>query len=413
MATGDKKTTHSPLVFGTVIGLHVAAVAAFIALQGCSMVQPRDGGRTYGSAYPSPSTHASAPTAQPVAQRNTSRGYNDRFLKPPRSTDPAMRQRVASRPNGTPTTSAYSQGLNYGSEDLLGKDLKDNTNNRTVVRKTPETSGPVPADSDFVTVAKGDSLSALARRHGVTVKDLKTWNRLNGDTIFIGQKLKLTGKGPAPKRPGKTNLAEFAGLGDPGTEKDGNESERGGARAGTPPSGPGGSYTVKAGDSLSVIAHKHGVKVADIMSLNKLTSDRIQIDQILAIPGKSDVPVTDPATGTEDPSVDETGVTVPVSNQNISTEDHSAEDGAPAVEDTGTDGATQADDEQPAGQTPVDLGGGDAADQFTYEVLSGDTLKTITETFLTTPEALKELNPSLKSDADLKPGMKIVIPPIK
>jgi membrane-bound lytic murein transglycosylase D len=44
------------------------------------------------------------------------------------------------------------------------------------------------------TVRSGDSLGAIADRYGVSVSELRSWNRLSGSTIFPGQKLKVKTK---------------------------------------------------------------------------------------------------------------------------------------------------------------------------------------------------------------------------
>jgi membrane-bound lytic murein transglycosylase D len=38
-------------------------------------------------------------------------------------------------------------------------------------------------------VRKGDTLSSIARRHGVTVSDIKTWNRLTSSALSVGRRL--------------------------------------------------------------------------------------------------------------------------------------------------------------------------------------------------------------------------------
>jgi membrane-bound lytic murein transglycosylase D len=41
-------------------------------------------------------------------------------------------------------------------------------------------------------VKKGDTLGAIARRHGVTVRQLMTWNNLrSADRLSIGQRLQI------------------------------------------------------------------------------------------------------------------------------------------------------------------------------------------------------------------------------
>jgi LysM repeat protein len=68
-----------------------------------------------------------------------------------------------------------------------------------------------------ITVVKGDTLSKLARAHGVTVAQLKEWNGLRSDTIEIGQILVLKLESPAeataaPPSPTKTPKRRAKGL---------------------------------------------------------------------------------------------------------------------------------------------------------------------------------------------------------
>lgn len=44
-------------------------------------------------------------------------------------------------------------------------------------------------------VVRGDTLSAIAKEHGVTVAELKQWNGLSGDGIQVGQELIIRGDG--------------------------------------------------------------------------------------------------------------------------------------------------------------------------------------------------------------------------
>ena len=50
-------------------------------------------------------------------------------------------------------------------------------------------------DDDIVEVyhlvKKGDTLYNIALRYDITVKTLKRWNKLEGDTISIGQRLRV------------------------------------------------------------------------------------------------------------------------------------------------------------------------------------------------------------------------------
>jgi LysM repeat protein len=106
-------------------------------------------------------------------------------------------------------------------------------------------------------VERGDSLSAIARRFGVSVAEIKTANNLSTDTIKVGQELLIPGAGVA--------AASFV--------VEGETSE----------------YVVATGDSLSVIARRFGVSVAAIKAANNLSGDTIRIGQKLVIPAAGQV----------------------------------------------------------------------------------------------------------------------------
>lgn len=77
---------------------------------------------------------------------------------------------------------------------------KGSKNTGSASTKGSSTKGSqTKAASSGVTVQKGDSLSAIAARNGMTVDQLKKHNNLTSDTILVGQKLNIPGKAPAPK----------------------------------------------------------------------------------------------------------------------------------------------------------------------------------------------------------------------
>lgn len=58
----------------------------------------------------------------------------------------------------------------------------------------------VPAGRTFFyTVRRGDTLTAIGGRYGVTMQDLRRWNRLSGDTVRIGRKLRVTSDVAPPR----------------------------------------------------------------------------------------------------------------------------------------------------------------------------------------------------------------------
>ena len=52
--------------------------------------------------------------------------------------------------------------------------------------------GNTAASTSTYTVVRGDTLFRIAKNHGVTVNDLKTWNHLQGNIISVGQKLAVS-----------------------------------------------------------------------------------------------------------------------------------------------------------------------------------------------------------------------------
>lgn len=95
-------------------------------------------------------------------------------------------------------------------------------------------------------VRSGDTLWLIARRYNTTVDAIKSLNGLTSDNLSIGQVLRL------PTRE-STEESYF-------------------------------KYTVRAGDTLWLLAQRYGTTVNAIKSLNKLNSDILNIGQVLLIP---------------------------------------------------------------------------------------------------------------------------------
>jgi LysM repeat protein len=56
----------------------------------------------------------------------------------------------------------------------------------------PATADPAMGSRALVyRVKKGDTLASIARRHGVSIQDLKAWNNLKGERLLKGQRLHL------------------------------------------------------------------------------------------------------------------------------------------------------------------------------------------------------------------------------
>ena len=107
------------------------------------------------------------------------------------------------------------------------------------------------------TVKSGDTLSAIATRHGISVNQLKEWNGLSSNNIKPGQVLKVKNSAGSTKTAATSSSGEYV------------------------------TYTVKSGDSFYSIAKNYsGVSAQDIMDFNNLSSSKIRPGMTIKIPKK-------------------------------------------------------------------------------------------------------------------------------
>lgn len=99
-------------------------------------------------------------------------------------------------------------------------------------------------------VKEGDSLGKIAAEYGIKVSDIKQWNNLDGDIIFVGQKLKLY----PPENLVKKKKTEKSKV-----------------------------HIVEEGETFSIIAEKYNLKVSDLKEWNDLESDIIYPGQELRL----------------------------------------------------------------------------------------------------------------------------------
>lgn len=108
-------------------------------------------------------------------------------------------------------------------------------------------------------VRPGDTLSSIARRHGVSLEALKQWNKLKNDLIHPGDQLVIwaSTSTPTPAAVSKTH----------------------------PPSTPGKPkfHIVKKGETLWSLAQSLGVTVAELKEWNGLRDTSLQIGQRLIV----------------------------------------------------------------------------------------------------------------------------------
>ena len=114
-------------------------------------------------------------------------------------------------------------------------------------------------------VKRGDVLGTIAERYGVRIRDLRSWNRISGNMIRVGQRLNIWVK-PSRYKKLAQNLS----------------SKQSPYRASN--SNNNSIYYVQPGDTLWNISLKYqGVSVEELKKLNNLKNSRIKIGQKLVI----------------------------------------------------------------------------------------------------------------------------------
>ncbi|WP_339175245.1 NlpC/P60 family protein [Solibacillus sp. FSL R5-0691] len=135
------------------------------------------------------------------------------------------------------------------------------------------------AEASTYTVKHGDTLTKIAKAHNTTINQLKQWNNLSQDRIFIAQKLVVAPAKSAvnavSKSPAVTKTATVTTA--PKTTAVSVVEEKVERPQNTV------SHTVIKGDNLTKIAKKYSISVASIKQLNNLKSDAIKVGQKLTI----------------------------------------------------------------------------------------------------------------------------------
>ncbi len=118
-------------------------------------------------------------------------------------------------------------------------------------------------NSQIHKVQRGETLSGIASRYGVSMARLRQNNTLKSDVVWVGQRLKVPTPGStAEVVTPKANVLVKANAGKKQPVK----------------------HQVKRGDTLSAIAARYGVSMSDIERANKIKSGNVQLGNTLIIP---------------------------------------------------------------------------------------------------------------------------------
>ncbi|RZJ67961.1 MAG: LysM peptidoglycan-binding domain-containing protein [Flavobacterium sp.] len=170
---------------------------------------------------------------------------------------------IARKFNTTPEQLQKWNNLSGNTVKLDSKlKISDLLNGQEEVAKNEE---PQFKNEEYV-VAKGDNLSTIAKKNGISLDQLKEWNNLEDNNVLIGAKLVV----------GKTEIKNDVASVEKPSKRD---------RMAEASKKAEEHYYVKKGDSLFSIAKKSGVSVSDIKRWNGISGNNLKPGMKLKING--------------------------------------------------------------------------------------------------------------------------------
>ena len=153
---------------------------------------------------------------------------------------------VIAQKYGTSTKAIMSANKLKSSGLAVGQKLKIPGTGAASI-PVPNTPNTVETETITHTVKSGEFLGKIASHYKVKIADIRRENNLKSDTVWVGQKLKIT-----------------VAVKDKPIRK----------------------HKVARGEYLGKIASKYGVSVSSIRKANNLRSDELAVGQVLIIPNK-------------------------------------------------------------------------------------------------------------------------------
>ncbi|WP_117195650.1 peptidoglycan DD-metalloendopeptidase family protein [Rhizobium terrae] len=273
-----------------------------------AMAQPYPSG-----GYASPARAASAPVSVQRTELAPPSVASAPRSMPPRDRDPVTRQEAMAQPfpgrepaphlAAPSVAAARSDNLVTGTTKPLGS--PQSASRPQGQPQGQPMSGWSTVNAPKVTLRPGETVSTLSRRYGVPEKEIL---KANGGTVAPGQSvviptfgtatnsaktaagtIDLQNKVPTPAREPEQKVAV---LPTPARDKALAEPAKL-----TPPAGGkplGGTYTVKAGDTLSKISRETGTPIDQLKAANNLTTGSVRIGQSLKVANGVAAPAADP-----------------------------------------------------------------------------------------------------------------------
>jgi membrane-bound lytic murein transglycosylase D len=162
--------------------------------------------------------------------------------------------------NNTLRLPKFMLGTFVSNEELIYAyaEADDAKREKPLPANTVASSDPMQSKTMRYKVRRGDNLGKIANKYGVTVANLKKWNKLKGSTVHVGQSLTIHKKGSSLSNTEPVTKNTVASNSESNNGKDFS------------------TYTVKSGDTLWLISQKFpNVTVSQIKQWNNFKSDKL------------------------------------------------------------------------------------------------------------------------------------------
>lgn len=165
------------------------------------------------------------------------------------------------------TSVSQLKSINNLSGNIIFPNQVLETNKKQSSNTSNSNNNSSSSNASTYTVKSGDTLSGIAFKHNISISNLMKWNNRSTTLIYPGDKLTVK----------KSGSSSSSGSSNAGSSASGNSGSTGSSKV----------HTVKSGDTLSHIASRNGVTVANLKKWNSLSSDMIYVGQKISINGKS------------------------------------------------------------------------------------------------------------------------------
>ncbi len=261
-----------------------------------------------------------------------------------------------------------------------------------VEKPAPVEKPALEETTDYI-VQRGDYLAKISKKYNVTIAAIKRVNpKLKGDTIRIGQKIKLPGKIDVGEQ--TVPKGSFAVTPKPAP------------KAYAPYAGATKEYTIKSGDTLGAIAYGNGINIRQLKEMNGLKTNNIRVGQKIKIPAEK-VEAKKAAEKVEAKKVEvKKAEPKAVETKKVVEEKSPALEAKPATEEAPEETAAPVEttvvETKPAATST-------AEDYVTYVVQEGEDIVALSLCFSVSPSEIRELNNLGEAD-QVKAGQKIRLP---